>query len=89
LRRSSWAHQPDDHRDHLLLFIGGSFAILEKSGIIHAAIARIIARFGRRKYALMLVIAFLYGDGSFLGILRNWRSCPSPSPSPTRSAGMR
>lgn len=52
-----------------LLFVGGSFAILEKSGILHAAIARIIARFGARKYLLMLVIAFMFMTlGAFFGI---------------------
>ncbi len=52
-----------------LLFIGGSFAVLEKSGIVHAAIARIIARFGGRKYALLLVITFAFMlMGAFFGI---------------------
>ena len=52
-----------------LLFIGGSFAVLEKSGLIHALLARVIARFAARKYTLLLVISFLFMlMGAFLGI---------------------
>jgi uncharacterized ion transporter superfamily protein YfcC len=52
-----------------LLFIGGSFAVLEKCGLIHALLARVIARFAGRKYVLLLVIAFLFMlMGAFFGI---------------------
>jgi len=52
-----------------LLFIGGSFAVLEKCGLVHALLARIIARFAARKYTLLLVIAFLFMlMGAFFGI---------------------
>lgn len=43
-----------------LLFIGGSFAVLEKCGLVHALLARIIARFAVRKYALLLAITFVF-----------------------------
>jgi uncharacterized ion transporter superfamily protein YfcC len=52
-----------------LLFIGGAFAVLEKSGIIHAVIGRLVTRFQGKKYALMLVISFLFMlMGAFFGI---------------------
>jgi uncharacterized ion transporter superfamily protein YfcC len=52
-----------------LLFIGGAFAILEKSGIIRAAIGRIVRRFGDRKYTLLLLISFFFmAMGAFFGI---------------------
>jgi len=52
-----------------LLFIGGSFAVLEKCGLVHALLARIIARFAAHKYALLLVIAFVFMlMGAFFGI---------------------
>jgi uncharacterized ion transporter superfamily protein YfcC len=52
-----------------LLFIGGAFAILEKSGIIHAVIGRIITRYSGQKYTLLLVITFLFMlMGAFFGI---------------------
>lgn len=52
-----------------LLFIGGSFAVLEKCGLVHALLSRIIARFAARKYTLLLVIAFLFMlMGAFFGI---------------------
>jgi uncharacterized ion transporter superfamily protein YfcC len=52
-----------------LLFIGGSFAILEKSGIVKAAIGRIVQRFGGRKYVLLLVVSlFFMLMGAFFGI---------------------
>jgi uncharacterized ion transporter superfamily protein YfcC len=52
-----------------LLFVGGSFAVLEGSGLVHALLARIIARFSRRKYTLLLAIAFVFMlMGAFFGI---------------------
>jgi uncharacterized ion transporter superfamily protein YfcC len=52
-----------------LLFIGGSFAILEKTGIIRASLGRIVARFGAQKYTLLLVISLVFmAMGAFFGI---------------------
>jgi uncharacterized ion transporter superfamily protein YfcC len=52
-----------------ILFIGGSFAVLDRSGIVRAAIGRIVHRFGREKYALLLVISFFFmALGAFFGI---------------------
>ena len=39
-----------------LIFIGGSFSIMEKSGLIHTLLARIVKRYARRKYLLLLVV---------------------------------
>jgi uncharacterized ion transporter superfamily protein YfcC len=52
-----------------LFFVGGSFAVLERSGLVHALLARVIERFAARKYALLLVIALLFMlMGAFFGI---------------------
>ncbi len=52
-----------------LLFIGGSFAVLESCGLIHALLARIVARFAARKYALLLAMSLLFMlMGAFFGI---------------------
>jgi len=52
-----------------ILFIGGSFAVLDRSGIVRAAIGRIVRRFGQEKYALLLVISFFFmALGAFFGI---------------------
>jgi uncharacterized ion transporter superfamily protein YfcC len=52
-----------------LLFIGGTFAILEKSGIIHAVLGRLVIRFQGRKYTLLLAISLLFMlMGAFFGI---------------------
>lgn len=52
-----------------ILFIGGSFAVLDRSGIVRAAIGRIVRRFGREKYTLLLVISFFFmALGAFFGI---------------------
>ena len=52
-----------------LLFIGGSFAILDKSGIIRAVIEGIIRRYGNRKYTLLLIISlFFMLLGAFFGL---------------------
>jgi uncharacterized ion transporter superfamily protein YfcC len=52
-----------------LFFVGGSFAVLERCGLIHALLARVIARFSAHKYALLLVIAFLFMlMGAFFGV---------------------
>jgi uncharacterized ion transporter superfamily protein YfcC len=51
-----------------LLFIGGSFAVLEKSGLVRAILARIVARFGGRKYVLLLAIALFMLMGALFGL---------------------
>ena len=52
-----------------LLMVGSSFAVLDKSGILGATIARVVKAFGRRKYALLLVVSFLFMlMGAFFGI---------------------
>lgn len=52
-----------------LLMVGGAFAVLDKSGILRAAIGRIVRAFGRRKYALLLVVSlFFMLLGAFFGI---------------------
>lgn len=52
-----------------LLIVGVAFALLDRSGVLKAAIARIVARFGARKYVLLLVISFFFMLlGAFLGM---------------------
>jgi len=52
-----------------ILMIGVSFAVLDKCGILSAAIARVVNAFGDRKYALLLVISLLFMMmGAFFGI---------------------
>lgn len=42
------------------LAVGASFAVLDRSGILRLAIARIVQRFGARKYLLLLAISFVF-----------------------------
>jgi len=52
-----------------ILLVGVAFAVMDKSGILKATIARIIKAFGGRKYRLLLVIAFFFmALGAFFGI---------------------
>lgn len=52
-----------------LLIVGVAFALLDRSGVLKAAIARIVDRFGARKYVLLLVISFFFMLlGAFLGM---------------------
>jgi uncharacterized ion transporter superfamily protein YfcC len=52
-----------------LLMVGSSFAVLDKSGILSATIARVVQAFGQRKYVLLLVVSFLFMlVGAFFGI---------------------
>ena len=52
-----------------VLFIAGSFGVLDKSGILKAGLGRIVARFGDRKYLLLMLISlFFMGLGAFFGI---------------------
>ena len=53
-----------------ILIIGGSFTLLDKSGILRAVIAKIAARMMTRKYLLVVVISFIFMFlGAFCGIL--------------------
>lgn len=53
-----------------LLMVGGSFAILDKVGVLKAGIGRIVKAFGGKKYLLLLVICFFFmALGAFFGIL--------------------
>ena len=53
-----------------ILLIGGSFTLLDKSGILRAVIAKVAARMMGRKYLLVAVVSFVFMFlGSFFGIL--------------------
>lgn len=52
-----------------ILMVGGAFAVLEESGILRSALGGIVARFGDRKYTLLLLITlFFMVLGAFFGI---------------------
>jgi len=52
-----------------ILMVGIAFAVMDKSGILKAALARIVCRFGGQKYMLLLVISFFFmALGAFFGI---------------------
>jgi uncharacterized ion transporter superfamily protein YfcC len=52
-----------------LLMVGVAFAVMDKSGILHAALARIVRKFGGRKYVLLLAVSlFFMALGGFFGI---------------------
>jgi uncharacterized ion transporter superfamily protein YfcC len=52
-----------------ILLVGIAFAVMDKSGILHEVISRIIRKFGGEKYALLLVISFFFmALGAFFGI---------------------
>lgn len=52
-----------------ILMVGVAFAIMDKSGILKAALARIVKRFENQKYTLLLVISFFFmALGAFFGI---------------------
>jgi len=52
-----------------LLMVGSAFAVLDKSGILQAAIGRIVKAFGGKKYLLLLAISlFFMLLGAFFGI---------------------
>lgn len=53
-----------------IMIIGGAFAVLDKTGVLAAAISRTVAAVGHRKYLLLcLVTLFFMLFGSLLGIL--------------------
>ena len=52
-----------------ILLVGASFAVLEKSGILNAALSSLVSKFGSRKYLLLLIISFFFMlMGAFFGI---------------------
>lgn len=52
-----------------LLMIGSSFAILDKSGLMKAALARIVNTYAGRKYQLLWIVSlFFMTMGAFFGI---------------------
>ncbi|MBN1873106.1 MAG: YfcC family protein [Anaerolineae bacterium] len=52
-----------------LLMVGAAFAVLDKSGILKYAVARIVQRFGEQKYRLLLIISFFFMVlGAFFGV---------------------
>ncbi|HRJ75646.1 MAG TPA: TIGR00366 family protein, partial [Anaerolineales bacterium] len=52
-----------------ILMVGVAFAVMDKSGILKATLARIVRRFEKQKYTLLLVISFFFmALGAFFGI---------------------
>jgi uncharacterized ion transporter superfamily protein YfcC len=52
-----------------ILMVGIAFAVMDKSGILKAALARIVKRFEKQKYTLLLIITFFFMSlGAFFGI---------------------
>lgn len=52
-----------------ILMVGVSFAVMDRSGLLLATIARLVGRFGDRKYLLLLAISlFFMAIGAFFGI---------------------
>jgi uncharacterized ion transporter superfamily protein YfcC len=52
-----------------ILMVGSAFAVLDSSGILRAAVARVVKGLGGRKYLLLLIISFLFmAVGAFFGI---------------------
>ncbi len=52
-----------------LIFVGGSFTILEQSGVLEAVLNRLVAGFYERRYLLMAIIIFFFmAVASVLGI---------------------
>jgi len=52
-----------------ILLVGVAFAVMDKSGILKAAIASVVKTFGGHKYTLLLIVAFFFmALGAFFGI---------------------
>lgn len=53
-----------------LLMVGAAFAVLEKSGLVQAALSQLVNKYAAQKYTLLLIITFFFmALGSFFGIL--------------------
>ncbi len=51
-----------------LLVIGGIFTALDKSGLMHYMLDKIVYKFGKKRYTLLsLIVLFFMGMGSFIG----------------------
>jgi uncharacterized ion transporter superfamily protein YfcC len=44
----------------IILFIGGSFALLDRAGVLKAVIARVVLRMGHRKYLLLSIVVLCF-----------------------------
>ena len=44
----------------IILFIGGSFALLDRAGVLKAVIARVVLRMGHRKYMLLAIVILCF-----------------------------
>lgn len=52
-----------------ILLVSGSFAVLDKSGILRATLGKIVNKFGGRKYLLLLIVSFFFMlMGAFFGL---------------------
>ena len=52
-----------------ILLVSGAFAVLDKSGILKSVLARIVKKFGKQKYLLLVVVSFFFMLlGAFLGL---------------------
>lgn len=52
-----------------ILLVSGSFAVLDKSGILKATLGKIVNKFGGRKYVLLLIVTFFFMlMGAFFGL---------------------
>jgi len=52
-----------------IVMVGAAFAVMDKSGILKAVLARIVRRFEGRKYSLLVVVSFFFmAIGAFFGI---------------------
>jgi uncharacterized ion transporter superfamily protein YfcC len=52
-----------------IVMVGVAFAVLDKSGLLRAAITRIVQAFGDKKYMLLLAVSFFFMTlGAFFGI---------------------
>jgi len=43
-----------------ILFVGGAFAVLDRTGVLRGSVAGLVARFGGRKYILLLVVSLFF-----------------------------
>jgi uncharacterized ion transporter superfamily protein YfcC len=52
-----------------ILLVGGAFAVMDKTGILNAALSWVVKKAGGRKYVLLLAVAFFFMFlGAFFGL---------------------
>jgi uncharacterized ion transporter superfamily protein YfcC len=52
-----------------ILLVGGSFAVMDKTGLLNAALSWVVKKAGGRKYMLLLGVAFFFMFlGAFFGL---------------------